>query len=128
MTEELPIVKGEDFNILVKKKTDEFQPLLRRMEELRLLFVSEVVRFAAKWYEETARLYVASLSEITLTMSKEKLASMKTSFNNLVRNAEKLVISALSDPEVWWHMAPVKNGQLSMYDGIALRIKLGRRV
>ena len=86
------------------------------MEELRLQFVTEVVGFAAKWYVETARLYVASHSEITLAMSKEKLASMKNSVNNLVKNAEKTVTSALSGPEVWWHMAPAKNSQLSMYD------------
>jgi hypothetical protein len=116
LTEEFQIVESKEFNFLIKKKTDEYQPLLGRMEELRLQFVNEVVIFAAKWYEETARLYVAKHSEITLNMSKEKLASMKACVNNLIRNAEKTVTSALSGAEVWWHMAPTKNSQQSMYE------------
>jgi hypothetical protein len=108
-------VRNEDFESTIKKKKNELQPLLAKMEELRRLFVSEVVEFAAKWYEETARVYVATHSEITLKMTKEKLASMKASVNDLIRSSEKSVTSALSDSDVWWHMAPAKNSQSSMY-------------
>lgn len=108
--------RDSDFDLLIKRKTNELEPLVRRMEELRVIFLSEVIKFSKKWYEETARLYVASHSEITICMSKEKLASMKSSVNNLISNAEKLVTSIMSDPQVWWHMAPVKNSQFSMYE------------
>ena len=116
MTEEVSTTNGEDFDLLVKKKNDELQPLLRRMEEAKQLFINEVVRFTIKWYGETTRLYVEKQSEITLHMSKEKLASMKNSVNSLIGNAQEKVNTALSKPDVWWHIAPAKNQQLGMYE------------
>jgi hypothetical protein len=113
---ELQQVTSASFDQQIQKRKDELQLLLMQMEELRLSFVAEVVRFASQWFEETARFYVAKQSQITLTMSKDKIASMKFSVNNLVKTAEKPVSAALSKPEVWWHMVPVKNSQLNMYE------------
>jgi hypothetical protein len=74
------------------------------------------VRFAAKWYEETAAFYVTKYSEITLSLNKEKIATMKAKVNELARNADKIVKNALSEPNIWWHQAPRKHDSFSLYE------------
>jgi hypothetical protein len=116
LTERLTTSTDPSFDLLIRKENDQLQPLLRRMDELRLLFVKQTVDFAKIWYEETARSYVANHSEITFSLGKEKIAQLKTSVNNLVNNAEDTVTSSLSSSEVWWHIAPFKNSRLNMYE------------
>jgi hypothetical protein len=86
------------------------------MEQLRLQFVDEVVRFAQVWFEETAMHYVTKFSEVTLSIGKEKVARMKAKVNELARNAGSVVNRALSDPSVWWHMAPRKHDYYALYE------------
>jgi hypothetical protein len=43
------------------------------MEELWQQFINDTTKLAAKWYAETAKDYVTKYSEITLTLSKDKL-------------------------------------------------------
>ncbi len=107
---------NENIDFLIEKKEAELRPLYARMEELRLQFIDDTVKFAAKWYAETAKLYVTKYSEITLSLSKEKLASMKAKVNELSRNADKFVKNSLSEPNVWWHQAPRKHDSFSLYE------------
>ena len=107
---------SEDLDRLIREKEKELRPIRERMEELRLQFIGDAVKFAAKWYEETAKQYVTKYPEITLTLSKEKLSMMKAKVNDLMKNADKIVKDALSAPSIWWHMEPHKNESFSLYE------------
>lgn len=109
---------SEDLDLLIQSKETELDPLLLRMDELRLLFVDQVVMFAAKWFEDTARFYVLKRSEVTLNMGKERLFEMKTRVKILVKNSGKIVKEALSDPKFWWHKEPHKDVSLFQYEQI----------
>ena len=105
-----------NIDALIRNKETELQPLLSRMEEIRLQFVYDVTRFASEWYEEKAREYATKKPEITLSLGKEKLAQMKVQVNELVRNTSKIVDESLTDPEVWWHKTPRVNASPSAYE------------
>jgi len=109
---------SEDLDLLIQKKETELDPLLLRMDELRLLFVDQVVTLAAKWFEDTAQFYVLKRSEVTLNMGKERLFEMKTRVKMLVKNSGKIVKEALSDPKFWWHKEPHKDVSLFQYEQI----------
>ncbi len=107
---------SEKLDLLIQEKEAELSPIRSRMEELRLQFVNDTTKFAAKWYGETAKQYVTKNPETTLKLSREKLFQMKAKVNNLVQNAEKITKNPLSDPKVWWHLAPRKHDTSSLYD------------
>ena len=86
------------------------------MESFRLQFIEETIVFAKKWFEETTKLYVLRYSEITLSMSEEKLAQMKNMVKNLVADADKVVKENLSGQGIWWSLEPRKNESLSLYE------------
>jgi hypothetical protein len=109
---------SEDLDLLIQNKETELDPLLLRMDELRLLFVDQVVMFAAKWFEETAQFYVLKRSEVTLNMGKERLFEMKTRVKMLVKNSGKIAKEALSDTKFWWHKEPSKDVSLFQYEQI----------
>jgi hypothetical protein len=107
---------SEDLDLLIQNKETEFDPLLLRMDELRSLFVDQVVTLAAKWFEDTAQFYVLKRSEVTLNMGKERLAEMKAKVKMLVKNSGKIVKEALSDNKFWWHKEPHKDSSLFQYE------------
>ena len=76
---------SEDLDVSIQKKERELRPLRWRMEELQIQFTNEFTEFAAKWFEETAKEYVTKYPEITLSLTKEKLALMKANVNNLAK-------------------------------------------
>lgn len=106
----------ETFDVLIRRKQAELEPLCSRMEALRLQFVGEVVVFAERWFEETAKNYVTKYNEVTLGLGKEKLAGMKVAVGELVRNAGRIVGAAMSDPAVWWHLSPRKHDYYALYE------------
>jgi len=95
-----------DFDSLIRGKERELRPYISRMEELRLQFIDELVAFAAQMFDTLARRYVVRYPEVTLGMGKENLASMKALVVGLQRKAPKIVTNVLSDPGIWWHLAP----------------------
>ncbi len=86
------------------------------MEEFRLQFAEQVTVFAKNWFTDTTKLYVAKYNEITLNMTKGKLARMKAKVNDLVANADRIVGKTLADPAVWWHLAPKKHEYYAQYE------------
>ena len=52
------------------------------MEEFKTEFIKETADFASEWYGKTAKEYVTKYPEVTLNMSEEKLAKMKTKITN----------------------------------------------
>jgi hypothetical protein len=107
---------SENIDLLIREKEKELSPFYSRMEELRLEFVNYTIIFTAKWYNETAKQHVTKHTETTLNLNKEKLFQMKAQVNILIQNTEKTVKVALSDPNVWWHMKPIKHVPSSLYD------------
>jgi hypothetical protein len=107
---------SEDLDPLIQNEETELDPLLLRMDELRSLFVDQVITLAAKWFEDTAQFYVLKKSEVTLNMKKERLSEMKTRVKMLVKNSGKIVKDALSNPKFWWHMEPHKDASLFQYE------------
>jgi predicted DNA binding CopG/RHH family protein len=74
---------ADDFDTLIKEKEAELKPLTEGMEGLKHQFISETANFAAKWFEGKAKEYVTKYPEITLNLSKERLAEMKVKVNSL---------------------------------------------
>ena len=107
---------SENLDVSILKKERELRPLRWRMEELQIQFINECTDFAAKWFEETAKEYVTKYSEITFSLSKEKLAFMKAKVNNLAKNSNRIVKAALLSPEVWWHQEPQMHDDFSEYE------------
>lgn len=107
---------SKDLELLLNKKEKELQPLLLRMEELRLQFINETTVFAAKWYEKTAKDYVTKNHKITLSIGDEKLSKMKAKVRELSKNADKIVAAALSDSNIWWHQKPRLHDYISQYE------------
>jgi hypothetical protein len=99
-------ISEDTIEALIEEKEEELRPIRARMEELSLQFVNDTAKFASKWYEETAKEYVTKYPEITLSMTKEKLANMKSKVTNLARTAGKPVKAALSKHQNWWHLEP----------------------
>lgn len=107
---------SEDFDILIKRKESELHALRSQMQTLQLRFMNDTSKFAAKWYDETARQYVAKFSERTLSLSRESLAQMKTEVNALIKNADSTVKNALSSSRIWWHVDPRLHDSFFLYE------------
>jgi predicted DNA binding CopG/RHH family protein len=105
-----------DLDVSIHKKEAELEPLLLRMEELRLQFVDDTTHFAAEWFEQKALEYATKKPEVTLRLGKEQLAGMKAQVNGLARNAGNIVSAALSDLGAWWHKTPRVNQPVALYE------------
>ncbi|NLE04494.1 MAG: hypothetical protein GX638_06815 [Crenarchaeota archaeon] len=103
-------------DISLHQKEQEFCSIKWRMEELRILFINELTEFAANWYLESARQYVTKHPEITLNLSKDKLASLKSKVKSLTLNSYKIVKNAFSNPNIWWHHSLNLSDDLSQYE------------
>ncbi len=112
---------SEETDILIERKEAELSPLRLRMEELKTEFTKETVDFAFKWYRKTAKEYVTKYPEITLKMSEEKIANMKATVNELVKNTEKIVRDELDNPALWWHQKPNLHDSINQYKQVADR-------
>jgi len=110
---------SEEIDLLIRRKEIELLPLCSQMEKLKTQFTDETAIFASKWYQETAAEYIAKYSEITLSMSEEKLVSMKTKIGKLVESSEKIVKDELGNPELWWHLRPHLHDSIEQYTQVA---------
>jgi hypothetical protein len=102
----------------IQKKEAEFMPLRQRMEELKMEFIKETIVFAAEWYRQTTKEYIAKYPDVTLKMSNEKIASMKNKISTLIQSNEK-TISELNNPALWWHQKPNIHDSIEQYTQIA---------
>jgi hypothetical protein len=108
-----------EIDSLIEKKEAELSPFHSRMEELKQEFTKETVDFASKWYSKTAKDYIVKYPEITLNMSEEKIATMKSRVNELVQKTQKIVNEEFSNPALWWHMEPHLHDAISRYQQVA---------
>jgi len=110
---------SEDTDVLIEKKEAELLPLRSRMEELKSEFAEQTVDFAFKWYTKTAKEYITKYPEITLKMSEEKIANMKSKVNELIKNTEKIVRVEFDNPALWWHEKPNLHDSIDKYKQVA---------
>ena len=102
----------------IQSKESELSLLTQRMEEQKIEFIKETVVFAADWYRKTVKEYVSKYPEITLNMSEEKIARMKTRISALIQSNEK-TIDELSNTSLWWHQKPNITDSVEQYTQIA---------
>jgi hypothetical protein len=107
---------SEDLDLIIRVDEEKLQPLLKQMETLRLQFIVDTTKFAAKWYMKTVKEYITKYPEVTLNMSDENLAEMKAKVNQLTENADLIVNRALSNPKVWWNLEPQLHDAFSQYE------------
>jgi hypothetical protein len=110
---------SEGIDVLVQKREAKLLPLCSRMEELKTEFIKDTAAFAAEWFGKTAKEYVAKYPEVTLTMSEEKIARMKSKIVELVGDAERIVKEELDNPDLWWHQKPHLHDSIEQYTQIA---------
>ena len=115
--ERLPV--SEDIDMAIQQKEEELLPLRSRMETLKTKFIKQTINFTAEWYNKTAKQYITRYPEVTLSMSEEKIAKMKTKINELVENTPKTVKQVLDDPVLWWHMRPRLHDSIEQYRQVA---------
>jgi len=110
---------SEETDKIIQNKEAVLLPLLSSMEELKNTFINETVTFAADWYGKTAKKYITKFPETTLSLSEEKIATMKTKVNKLIRETEKTVKTELDDPKLWWHQQPDFQTAIDQYIQVA---------
>jgi hypothetical protein len=110
---------SEGIDKIIQKKETVLFPLLSSMEELKNKFIKESVTFAADWYVKTAKKYIAKFPETALSLSEEKIATMKTKVNELVKETEKTVKTELDDPKLWWNQQPDFQTAIDQYIQVA---------
>jgi predicted DNA binding CopG/RHH family protein len=110
---------SKEIDGLIKRKETELSPLRSHMEELKGQFTEETVDFASKWFWKTAKDYVTKYTEVTLSLTQEKIAAMKARVNELVENAEKIVKAVFDDPALWWHQEPHLHESIDRYLQVA---------
>jgi hypothetical protein len=110
---------SQDIDILIQKEDAKLLPFISLMEEFKTEFIKETTKFASEWYRKTAKEYVTKYPEVTLSMSEEKIAKMKTKINELVEDSEKIVKEELENPDLWWHQKPHLHDSIAQYMQIA---------
>lgn len=100
----------------ISQKEAELQSFIQDMEKLRLQFVNDTTSFAAEWFVKKAQEYATKKPDVTMHLGKEQLTLMKVKVNTLAENADKLVISALIEPNLWWHKTPRMNVDAAAYE------------
>jgi len=110
---------SEEIDSLIERKEAELSQIRSHMEKLREQFTKETVAFASDWYRKTAKEYITRYPEVTLSLTQEKIASMKANVNELVKNTEKTVHAELSDPALWWHLEPHLHESIDRYHQVA---------
>ncbi len=106
-------------DILIQREESKLLPLCIHMDEFKIEFIKETTKFVSEWYRKTAKEYVTKYPEVTLNMSEEKIAKMKTKINELVENSEKIVKDELENPDLWWHQKPHLHDSIEQYTQIA---------
>ncbi len=110
---------SEEVDALIERKEAELSPLLIRMDELKRQFTKQTAVFASEWFRKTAKEYITKNPEVALSLTEEKIASMKANVNELVRSAERAVQAELDNPALWWHLDPHIHESIERYRQVA---------
>src|SRR5665647_1606487 len=73
------------------------------MQEVRQLFIKATGAFFVIWYNSTARHYVVSGSQNSISLGKDQLTQLKAKLKDLTDNAEKCANDFLSADSLWCH-------------------------
>jgi hypothetical protein len=109
---------SEKLENLLAAKEGELLSLRSVMQEIKLQFINEISDFAAKWYEETARLYIRKYSEVSLNLSTYSFGDLKKKVRRLVAESKEISEKVLGQPGIWWHEKPELHSAVSQYDSL----------
>ena len=99
-----------------RAKEKELLSLCKVMEKIKLKFINETTTYASEWYEKASKQYVTKYSDVTLTLSMDKLTDLKKRVKILKQEANVFVEKALSGKNIWWHENPDLRASFSQYD------------
>ena len=97
-------------------KETEFLSLCSQMQEIKLQFVKDTSRFAAKWYEDTVRKYITKYPDVPLNLPTHRFADLKAKVRRLVVCSNEISEKILSQPGIWWHEKPELHTAVTQYD------------
>jgi hypothetical protein len=108
------MIESIDTSITNLQKQLELDKL--EMEEIRKQFIEASAIFIANWYSLTAKNYAFKDSQNTLSIGRDKLASMKIKLRSLTDDSKKIANEFLDERSLWWHFAPkIENNNSSPY-------------
>jgi hypothetical protein len=97
-------------------KESELLSLRSEMQKIKLQFVNDTSKFAAKWYEDAARQYITKYSDVSLKLSTQRFGDLKAKVRRAVADSKEISERALSQPGIWWHEKPELHTAVTQYD------------
>jgi hypothetical protein len=105
----------ESIDIAISNQQKTLEAYKLEMEAVRQQFIKASAVFLALWYKATAKHYVSTESQNTLTLGQNKLSAMKMKLRNLTDETEKIANDFLSEHSLWWHLTPNGENGVSLY-------------
>ncbi|SCC01819.1 hypothetical protein [Bacillus wiedmannii] len=91
------------------------QQLLDEMEGKKEMFLDELVKFTASWFEEHTMHSIKNNPEKVIGLGEDKARQLKTELKELANRSDELVKSYMSEDALWWHMNENKHSYFA-YD------------
>lgn len=99
----------------IEEKEKELKVLFKEMEEIKQQLIEDIIEYAEKWYEETAKQFITKYPDISLNLSNQEFSNFKRKIRQLVSDSKKIVEKALSQKGIWWHEQPDLHASISLY-------------
>jgi hypothetical protein len=99
-------------------KESELLSFCSKMQEIKLQFINETSRFAAKWYEDTVRQYIIKYPDISLNLPTHCFGDLKAKTGRLVACSKEISEKRLSQSGNWWHEKPELHTAINQYDNL----------
>jgi hypothetical protein len=99
----------KDYDAEISALQEKKGVLLVNMETLAVTFRNAAVPFLASFYEGQAKEIVTRKTEITTSLGKERIATLKQAVNDLQQNAQAIVNEVLASDDLWFHKSNPDN-------------------
>jgi hypothetical protein len=99
----------DNIDVAISNEQEKLAKYQIEMQTVRQSFMKATIVFFTNWYESSARHYVTSESQNTISLGKEKLVELKVKLKDITDNAEKYVNEFLSADSLWWQSS-LKDG------------------
>jgi hypothetical protein len=100
--------------ISIKEK--ELETFCTTMDKIKKQFIENTGEFSAKWYEDTAKIYLMKYADISLKLSTHRFVDLKTKVKKLIAESKQISEKALYQPDIWWHEKPKLHTAISQYE------------
>lgn len=89
---------------MIAEKQSEKLALLKKMDEKKVEFMSELAKFMHVWIEKQTLLTVKESSATLLTIGEDKAKELKTKIADLQENSSHFVEEYMNQSLLWWHL------------------------